>query len=98
MPTHHLHLLTSELPDVVTQPVPSAGPTRHEPTSSEESSALQHLRMERDAALEELAYLREQLRSTEAYYAHRFELLFAGLYSEHREFLEELMRLGIGAR
>jgi len=90
--------MTSALPDTVTRPAMTAEPKSVEPTSSEESSALQFVRMERDVALEELAYLREQLRSTEAYYAHRFELLFTGLYSEHREFLEELMRLGIAAR
>ena len=85
--------MSSELPDLVTRPAPSA-----EPTSSDESIVLQRMRLERDAAVEELAYLREQLRSTEAYHAHQFELLFAGLYSEHRDFLEELMRLGIGTR
>ena len=90
--------MTSELTDILTRPAMSAEPKSVEATSSEESSALQRMRMERDMALEELAYLREQLRSTEAYYAHRFELLFAGLYSGHREFLEELMRLGIGTR
>jgi len=59
----------------------------------EESSELQRMRVERDAALEELAFLREQLRSTEAFYAHRFELEYTRLYAEHRAFLEQLTRL-----
>ena len=98
MPTRRLHLMTSELPDIVTRPAKSAETKSADPTSSEESSALQHLRAERDAALEELAYLREQLRSTEAYYAYRFELVLRGLYSEHRDVLEGLARFGTGTR
>jgi hypothetical protein len=58
-----------------------------------ESSELQRMRVERDGALEELAFLREQLRSTEEFYAHRFELEYARLYAEHRGFLEQLTRL-----
>ena len=59
----------------------------------EELSELQRMRVERDAALEELAFLREQMRSTEAFYAHRFELEYTRLYAEHRGFLEQLTRL-----
>lgn len=51
------------------------------------------MRVERDQALEELAFLREQLRSTEVFYAHRLELEYARLYAEHRGFLDELTRL-----
>ena len=58
-----------------------------------EPSELQRMRVERDAALEELAFIREQLRSTEAFYAHRFELEYTRLYAEHRAFLEQLTRL-----
>ncbi|HEX7977524.1 MAG TPA: hypothetical protein VF461_02920, partial [Gemmatimonadaceae bacterium] len=80
-----LHVMVSELPDPASRPATNAEPTsvappRAETTSSEESNALQYMRLERDAALEELAFLREQLRSTEAYYAHRLEVMFAGLY------------------
>ena len=51
------------------------------------------MRGELDAAQEEVAFLREQLRSTQAFYAHRFELEYARLYAEHRGFLDELTRL-----
>jgi hypothetical protein len=65
-----------------------------ESTSSTESSAMQRMRLERDAALEDLAFLREQLRSTEEFYEHRFDLVCARLYAEHRGLLNELTRLG----
>ena len=67
--------------------------TRVAPAPVGESTELQRVRLERDAALEELAFLREQLRSTEAFYAHQFELEYARLYAEHRGFLEQLTRL-----
>jgi hypothetical protein len=69
--------------------------TRVATTPVGESSELHRTRMERDAALEELAFIREQLRSTEAFYAHRFELEYARLYAEHRGFLEQLTRLSV---
>jgi hypothetical protein len=58
-----------------------------------EPSELQRLRAERDQALEELVFLREQLCSAEAFYAYRLELEYARLYAEHRGFLDELTRL-----
>src|SRR4051812_6645517 len=58
-----------------------------------EPSELQRLRAERDQALEELVFLREQLCSAEAFYAYRIELEYARLYAEHRGFLDELTRL-----
>lgn len=53
------------------------------------------MRLERDAALEDLAFLREQLRSTEAFYAYQFELVHARLQAEHRSVLSELGRMGV---
>lgn len=67
--------------------------TRVAPAPVGESTELQRVRLERDAALEELAFLREQMRSMEAFYAHQFELEYARLYAEHRGFLEQLARL-----
>jgi hypothetical protein len=80
--------VTPDPPDLETNAVVQAAtPPDGEP------SELQRMRVERDAALEELAFLREQLRSTEAFYAHRFELEYTRLYAEHRAFLEQLTRL-----
>ena len=80
--------MTSDVPHHQAEAPPSSGAT---PIA--EPSELQRMRAERDAALEELAFLREQLRSTEAFYAHRFELEYARLYAEHRGFLQELSQL-----
>jgi hypothetical protein len=80
--------VTADVPDCE-----SEAATRVGTTAEGDSLELQRVRAERDAALEELAFLREQLRSTEAFYAHRFELEYARLYTEHRGFLEQLTRL-----
>jgi hypothetical protein len=81
-------LVTADPPDRQ-----SEAATHADTAPVEELSELQRMRVERDAALEELAFLREQLRSTEAFYAHRFELEYTRLYAEHRAFLEQLTRL-----
>ena len=107
MTARRLHLMTSELPPglagppaptTTTDPAgaesPRVEPAPAEPPADEESSALQRMRLERDAALEELAFLREQICGAQAYYEHQFELVVARLYSEHRSLLEELTRLG----
>jgi len=80
--------VTSDPPNLETDAVVQVAPA-----PGEESSELQRMCVERDAAVEELAFLREQLRSTEAFYAHRFELEYTRLYAEHRGFLEQLTRL-----
>jgi hypothetical protein len=72
----------------------SSEPVHVEATPEVESTALQRMRLERDTALEDLAFLREQLRSTEAFYAHRFELAWESLHTEHRSLLDELTRQG----
>jgi hypothetical protein len=86
--SRRLYLMTPDLPDPEREPADSAGAT-----ALAESRELQGMRAERDAALEELAFLREQLRSTETFYAHRFELEYARLDAEHQGFLEQLTRL-----
>jgi hypothetical protein len=80
--------VTSDPPDLETNAVVQVATA-----PDGEPSELQRLRVERDAALEELAFLREQMRSMEAFYAHQFELEYARLYAEHRGFLEQLARL-----
>ena len=80
--------MTSDPPDLETNAVAQVATA-----PDGEQSELQRMRVERDAAEEELAFLREQLRSTEAFYAHRFELEYTRLYTEHRAFLEQLTRL-----
>jgi hypothetical protein len=68
-------------------------PVSSSPSANSESTELEQVRDERDAALEELAFLREQLQGTEAFYAHRFELEFRALYEDHQRFLEGLTQL-----
>src|SRR3954451_11657747 len=84
--------MTSDLPDPQRQAATSSERTSAEAMSTVDSNALHRLRFERDAALEDIAFLREQLRSTEAFCAYRFERLHA----EHRSLLNELARLGTG--
>jgi hypothetical protein len=80
--------MTSDAPDRE-----SEAATCVETATNGDSSELQRTRVERDAAREELDFLREQLRSTEAFYAHRFELEHTRLYADHPGFLEQLTRL-----
>ena len=57
-------------------------------------AALAQLRAERDVALEEIAFLKEQLRSMSAYHAHLFEQERAYMHAEHQALLRELALLG----
>ena len=59
-----------------------------------DAAALAQLRAERDAALEEIAYLKEQVRSTSAYHAHLFEQERDRMHAEHQALLRELAILG----
>ena len=55
---------------------------------------LAQLRAERDAALEEVAFLREQLRSAEAYHQHELARERSRLIEERDAVLRELALLG----
>ena len=58
-----------------------------------EDAALAPLRAERDAALEEVAYLEEQLRSTSAYHAHQLEEERRRMFDERTQLANELATL-----
>jgi hypothetical protein len=55
-----------------------------------EDAVLGSLRAERDAALEEVAYLREQLRSVSAYHAHQLEEERGRMFDERTQLASEL--------
>ena len=55
---------------------------------------VEQLRAERDAALEEIAFLREQLRSTRAYHLHELEEQCAHLHAERKLLLRQLAIFG----
>jgi hypothetical protein len=71
----------------------SVAPSSSGTSATSDLQELQRIRAERDAALEELAFLREQLHSAETFYAHRFEVEYARLADDYRQYLEELTRL-----
>jgi hypothetical protein len=51
---------------------------------------LERTRAERDLALEEVAFLREQLRNIQAHHVSRLESEYARLCEAYQSFLEEL--------
>lgn len=59
-----------------------------------DAAALAQLRVERDAALEEIVFLKEQIRSVSAYHAHLLEQERARMHAEHQMLLRELAILG----
>ena len=63
------------------------------PDVTTQDAELAQLRAERDAALEQIAFLEEQLRSTVAFHAHLLERERVRLLAEH-EMLRELVVLG----
>lgn len=76
--------------------VPSDSPRDGSATSSNpmfDDAALAQLRADHDAALEQIAFLEEQLRSTVAYHTHLFERERAHLLVEHQTLLRELATL-----
>lgn len=59
-----------------------------------DDATVAQLRAEHDAALEHIAFLEEQLRSTVAYHTHLFERERARLLVEHQALLREVVILG----
>jgi hypothetical protein len=71
------------------EPTPRPAPK----DSMSEDSILASLRAERDAALEEAAYLREQLRSLSAYHIHLLDEERRRMFDERTQLATELVTL-----
>src|SRR5919112_3013106 len=69
-------------------PERSRNPSNEPSASTHESAELLHARAQLDDALEEVAFLREQLRAAEAWSAHRVETL----RERHRTARESFVR------